>query len=385
LHELLKDIYGKEGQVHVLQGETGWRTPEETWMEDERKEEEEVMFVNMVRQEEEELEEETTASDEEMQEEIKRAQAAVDECYCRQAERAGIEVKTPKDRLLTEEELDNLSERLGDGVGARAKRRKEIERMSIVEMEAEAEEVREEIKRRRGRGASRVPLMLTLLCLTCPSVEGFTAYDCSNRSNIVESYSLLEPDVCANMGKEGEVETTVYGEIVQIKQDRMIPVFRCVVIETVVSQYCGMFLAAGVTRYIRFREPRTLEAWECRQARKNGKVVINGRTFQAKIGSTSSHSMFMNGGLDEKSNCEVGIISFPNGQTLGGQAAQALYEITLREEFARLNELTGTLTLASGVQAMAGDKSIVDSLEGTVVWVYDSVACPQTIVRLYGE
>ncbi len=142
LHELLKDIYGKEGQVHVLQGETGWRTPEETWMEDEREEEEEVMFVNMVRQEEEELEEETTTSDEKMQEEIKEAQAAVDECYRRRAERAGIEIKAPKDRLLTEEELDNLSEQLGDGVGAQAKRRKEIERISITEMEAEAEEVR---------------------------------------------------------------------------------------------------------------------------------------------------------------------------------------------------------------------------------------------------
>jgi hypothetical protein len=53
LYELLKDIYGKEGQVHVLQGGTGWRTPEDTWMEDEGEEEEEVMFVNMVRQEEE--------------------------------------------------------------------------------------------------------------------------------------------------------------------------------------------------------------------------------------------------------------------------------------------------------------------------------------------
>jgi hypothetical protein len=30
LHELLKDIYRKEGQVHLLQGETGWRTAEET-------------------------------------------------------------------------------------------------------------------------------------------------------------------------------------------------------------------------------------------------------------------------------------------------------------------------------------------------------------------
>jgi hypothetical protein len=41
------------------------------------------------------------------------------------------------------------------------------------------------------------------------------------------------------------------------------------------------------------------------------------------------------------------------------------------------------LRLTSGVWATAGDKSIVDSLEGTVVWEYDSMACPQTIVRLY--
>jgi hypothetical protein len=44
-----------------------------------------------------------------------------------------------------------------------------------------------------------------------------------------------------------------------------------------------MFSAAGVARYIRFREPRALEASECRQARKSGKIVINGRTFQGKI------------------------------------------------------------------------------------------------------
>jgi hypothetical protein len=43
--------------------------------------------------------------------------------------------------------------------------------------------------------------------------------------------------------------------------------------------------------------------------------------------------------------------------------AQGLYEITLWEEFARLNELTGSLTLTLGVQARAGDKSLVDSLK----------------------
>ncbi len=35
------------------------------------------------------------------------------------------------------------------------------------------------------------------------------------------------------------------------------------------------------------------------------------------------------------------------------------------------------------MQARATDKSISDSLEGTVVWEYDPMECPQTIVRLY--
>jgi hypothetical protein len=255
--------------------------------------------------------------------------------------------------------------------------------MTLVEMEAKLGEVKAKIKRRRRAGMGWLPLMLVLLlCFTGHPAEGFIPYDCSNRSNVVEAYSL-ELDACANMGKEGEVETTVYGEIVQIKQDRMIPVFRCIVIETLISQYCGMFSAAGVARYIRFRELRALEAWECRQARNSGKIVINGLTLEGKIGATASHSMYFASGLDDQSRCEVGIVTFPDSKMLDGQAAQGLYEITLREEFARLNELTGSLTLTSGVQAAAGDKSIVDSLEGTVVWEYDPMACPQTVVRLY--
>ncbi len=48
-------------------------------------------------------------------------------------------------RPMTERELDDLSEQLGDGLGARARRREEVERMSLAEMEAELRGVREEI------------------------------------------------------------------------------------------------------------------------------------------------------------------------------------------------------------------------------------------------
>jgi hypothetical protein len=325
--------------------------------------------------------------------ELQQARADMEECFCRRARRAGLEESLPVGRSMADEEIEDLQWQLGDfglanGYGSRGKMRsKEVIEMTIEEMEAEIQETNEAIRKRRRRGLGLMlkPLwMLTMLaCLMGSPADAFIAYDCSNNTNIVELYSLLEPDACANMGKDGEVETSVYGEVAQVKQDRMIPVFRCMVVETLVAQYCGMFSAAGVKRYIRFRELRPLEAWECRQARLNGQVHINGKTVAGKIGATVSHTMFLTGGLDDESRCEVGIVTLPDGRVLNGQVAQGLYEFTLREEFARLNELTGSLTLTSSVQAAAGDKSLVDSLEGTVVWEYDTMACPQTIVKLF--
>jgi hypothetical protein len=325
--------------------------------------------------------------------ELQQAKTEVEECYRHRAWRSGMGDMLPVGRPMTEEELEDLQWQLGDfgpagGYGSSGtKCRKEPIEMTIEEMEAELEETNEAIrKRRRGNlGLMLKPLwMLTIIaCLVGELVAAFTAYDCSDRGYVVESYSLLEPDACANSGKDGEVEPTVYGEIVQIKQDRMIPVFRCTVIETLTAQHCGMFSHVGVTRYLKFRELKPMEAWECRKARTSGSILINGHPVDGKVGATVSHTMFLAGNLDDEDNCEVGTVTTSDGKTLKGMAAQGLHEITLMEEFARMNELTGSLTLTSGEQARATDKSISDSLEGTVVWEYDPMECPQTIVRLY--
>jgi hypothetical protein len=54
--------------------------------------------------------------------------------------------------------------------------------------------------------------------------------------------------------------------------------------------------------------------------------------------------MFLSRGLDDESRCNVGMATLPSGKVLNGLASQGLYEVTLREEFARLNKLTGSLT-----------------------------------------
>jgi hypothetical protein len=125
-----------------------------------------------------------------------------------------------------------------------------------------------------------------------------------------------------------------------------------------------MFSHVGVTRYLKFRELKPMEAWECRKARTSGSLLINGHPVSGKVGATVSHTMFLTGDLDDENNCEVGAVTTSDGKTLKGMASQGLYEITLREEFARMKELTGSLTLTSGVQARATDKSISAASRG---------------------
>jgi hypothetical protein len=188
--------------------------------------------------------------------ELQQAKADVEECYRRRARRAGLEDMLPEGRPMTEQEIEDLQWRLGDfgpasGHGGRGRKRSQqnVIDMTIEEMEAELQETNEAIRKRRRRipGLMLKPLwVLTAIAyLAGGPVEAFTAYDCTNRSNVVEAYLLLEPDACANSGRDGEVETTVFGEIMQIKQDRMIPVFRCIVIVPSWPSTAGCFQRRG--------------------------------------------------------------------------------------------------------------------------------------------
>jgi hypothetical protein len=225
-------------------------------------------------------------------------------------------------------------------------------------------------------------MLLSGLCVLTPA-DGFIAYDCTNASNIVEAYSLLEPEECHAAGGEHKVERVVQGEVLQVKKERTISIFRCQILETVVSQYCGHSSAAGVTRYLRFREPLLVEADSCRRALvENGNISIINRSFRAKIGTTTSHSFFVAGGLDDAHHCQTGSVTM-NSKVLEYQATQTILEISLFEDFAKVNDVRGTIKLPGSVQAKVKDQAVSDSLVGTIVWSYQPASCPGGLIQLF--
>ena len=68
--------------------------------------------------------------------------------------------------------------------------------------------------------------MLTALLASLAGVEGFQAYDCSNSSNPVDMYTLLDPEPCPDVAMDHVVERMLHREIVQMKQERLIRITR---------------------------------------------------------------------------------------------------------------------------------------------------------------
>ncbi len=123
-----------------------------------------------------------------------------------------------------------------------------------------------------------------------------------------------------------------------------------------------------------------MEPADCRLAEKTGRIKINGKEQVIQV-STSFHT-YLKGGVDINNNCEVGTYEY-DGKEYTKQVVLASYEVLLRQEWARANNITGMLTMASGVIAPTTDRSIMDSAEGTYVWNHFEESCPDTIVKLY--
>jgi hypothetical protein len=60
-----------------------------------------------------------------------------------------------------------------------------------------------------------------------------------------------------------------------------------------------------------------------------------------------------------------------------------VYGITFMEEYAKVNDFSGTITISSGLIAKIGHLCLIDSIEDTYVWVHMVEACPKMLVQLY--
>jgi hypothetical protein len=130
------------------------------------------------------------------------------------------------------------------------------------------------------------------------------------------------------------------------------------------------------------REALNVEPADCRLAEKTGKLKINGKEQKVQIGVSMSFHTYLKGGVDINNNCEVGTFEY-GGKEYTKQVVLASYEVLLRQEWARANDISGMITMASGIIARTTDRSIMDSAEGTYVWSHSEESCPDTIVKLY--
>jgi hypothetical protein len=84
------------------------------------------------------------------------------------------------------------------------------------------------------------------------------------------------------MEKVHAIERELYGEIVQIKKERLVQVTRCTGTQTIKSVYCGWQSLTGPERYAKFHDPITIEPADCRRAAKTGPSSSMGRSTRLR-------------------------------------------------------------------------------------------------------
>ncbi len=120
--------------------------------------------------------------------------------------------------------------------------------------------------------------MMLLMLAGLPGCVAFRTFDCNSQSSQIEQYSLLDPEPCGNMEKVHAIERELYGEIVQIKKERLVQVTRCMATETITTQHCGWQSHAGPGRYAKFHDPITIEPADgAPQAPREGAPIQNER------------------------------------------------------------------------------------------------------------
>jgi hypothetical protein len=73
------------------------------------------------------------------------------------------------------------------------------------------------------------------------------------------------------------------------------------------SVYCGFQSRSGPERYAKFHDPIVIEPADCRQAAKTGRFKLNGKDYPFEMNVRRSVVVDLVGGLDNDSNCEVGL------------------------------------------------------------------------------
>jgi hypothetical protein len=128
-----------------------------------------------------------------------------------------------------------------------------------------------------------------------------------------------------------------------------------------------------------------VEEQDCRLAQTTGKLTIDGKEVPLPVGTSNSHYTFLVGDITDSADCTTSITETGKGKKLGGQAAQAVCKITITDEYAKINDLSGILTFNRGIAYKNGDLGLMDSMGGTYVLVHVVEACPKMLVQLYKE
>lgn len=197
--------------------------------------------------------------------------------------------------------------------------------------------------------------------------QGLIAYDCTDETVNITSFSLIDVEPCEYEWDNITTEQT-HIQVVQTKRIFDVQIYQCKVIFKRRITYCGMHshLAAyqGSYKYI----VKEFDPTECRRVHETGTLkVYNEIHIHELTRNNTSNGEVLIAGEIQYSSCQGhnyfdGITHFRNA------LVTMEYEITLMDYMAKLDTTDGTIQFKGGLICKFEHGFCLDSIDGYMTW-----------------
>lgn len=226
---------------------------------------------------------------------------------------------------------------------------------------------------------------LSLILLFCVAiVGGFTAYDCEHNEASIVKVDGGDVAPCPTTSIDYLPPKKINMQVIQVDTRYPVKAYQCKATVTQIVTRCGFNSLTYGSETVVDGKLFALHQQTCNKAVETGKLRMNYKTFPIEVNSAGHYSFYSHGRVDPNGYCDVE--NFKND--FNHKYYEKSYEQTIIDF--SLEVLTGILNLATGevkfLDKIIGNfssGSLVDPIEGTIVWNNATPGCNDTASELF--
>ena len=222
-------------------------------------------------------------------------------------------------------------------------------------------------------------------CTTTSIATAFTVFDCDSEKTLYAPIDLTEPKACPDPVKDFLPPEDLRVQVIQT--DTSVPMmgYQCLVEVTKNVNSCGFTHITYADSWPAFAKQVVILPDQCREAVKTGKIKIDGRIYDAEVGTHKQYNFYSHGEVNN-GKCTKTEDFMSEGMVFYASYEYVNININIAAIRGYVDTANNVVTFGgahSGLTARYMDGVVRDHFAGTIVWNATVPECHETVSEIY--